>query len=146
MPSASCAVTHTSHDPYDPLWDSSLTYEERGRVFTNWITSYFAHGDTPGTFERHKRLKTPPSTRTIPMMSKDDFRSTVHVPPGALPRPSCTISTITTCSVASESGRAQSTTPTTVPRREAVKLANTVVGDEWQDVEVRYVWCDNPAA
>ncbi|KAI9056341.1 hypothetical protein FKP32DRAFT_1599068 [Trametes sanguinea] len=134
---------YPSHDPYDPLWDSSLTYEERGRVFTNWITSYFAHGDTPETFERRKGLKTPPPT--IAMMSKDDFDSTVHVPPGVPGGADWTLlhdlhnydmfRRLREGAIYLSDGSRS--------KKGGGGAAATVVGDDWRDVEVRYVWCDH---
>ncbi|OSD00421.1 hypothetical protein PYCCODRAFT_1371045 [Trametes coccinea BRFM310] len=71
---------YPAQDPYNPFRDSTLTYEERGQVFTKWITSYFSHGETAERFERREALSTP--LPTLASMSNEDFASTVHVPPG----------------------------------------------------------------
>ncbi|KAJ3005855.1 hypothetical protein NUW54_g4159 [Trametes sanguinea] len=71
---------YPARDPYNPFRDSTLTYEERGQVFTKWITSYFSHGDTVDKFERREALSAP--LPTLASMSNEDFASTVHVPPG----------------------------------------------------------------
>ncbi|KAI0630814.1 Alpha/Beta hydrolase protein [Trametes polyzona] len=136
----SCLLGHPypEQDPYNPLFDTSLSYEERGKVFTNWITSYFAHGDTLETFERRNALQDPPST--IARMSKEDFEATVHVPPGVpggsdwtLLHGCAALGVYATLREGALYLREPSATGTE---------HTAAVGDEWRDVEVRYVWGD----
>ncbi|OSC99683.1 hypothetical protein PYCCODRAFT_1438052 [Trametes coccinea BRFM310] len=134
---------YPSHDPYNPLWDSSLTYEERGRVFTGWVTAYFSHGDTPETFERRKWLKTPPST--LATMSKDDLESTVHIPPGVPGGADWILlhdlHKYDVFRRLKEGALYLSDDPHKKSGSGGEPRAH--VGDEWRDVEVRYVWCDH---
>ncbi|KAI0367626.1 hypothetical protein BV20DRAFT_981289 [Pilatotrama ljubarskyi] len=121
---------------YDPLFDTSLSHEERDQAFTKWITSYFSHGETLDEFEQRKPLRTPPSS--IAAMSKDEYENTVHVPPAGLPGGS---------DWAVLYGCAQLGVYETL-RKGALYLSLNVDGktnaaSEWPHVEVRYVWGDH---
>ncbi|KAI0641980.1 hypothetical protein C8Q79DRAFT_929513 [Trametes meyenii] len=122
-------------DPYNPFFDTSLTYEERGSVFTNWVTSYFAHDDIPDKLERRSAIRT-----TLSTMTGSDFAATVHIPPGApggsdwaLLHGCVSLGICETLRKGalslSEDGRKPDGT--------------AVIGDEWRRVEVRYVWGDH---
>ncbi|OJT03294.1 hypothetical protein TRAPUB_6072 [Trametes pubescens] len=132
-PSFLLGYPYPARNRWNPLFDTSLTYEERGQVFTNWITSYFAHGDTLDTFERRHALKTPPST--IAAMSKEDFEATVHVQPGVPGGSDWTL--MHGCHALGVYGTL---------RKGALFLPQDgekkTSGEEWRDVEVRYVWGD----
>ncbi|OSD05350.1 hypothetical protein PYCCODRAFT_1475403 [Trametes coccinea BRFM310] len=72
-----------ARDPYVPTMNTSLEPQERMRVFTQWITSYFSHKhlDSEDGLERRTALRYPPST--FDAMSENDRRSTMHASPGA---------------------------------------------------------------
>ena len=109
-------------------------------MFTNWITSYFSHGDTLDTFERRKTLQVPPPT--LASMSAEDFQSTVHVPPGVPGGSDWTLlhgcftfdifSKLRVGAFFLSSGTDADPEAATHP-----------TGDEWRDVEVRYIWGDH---
>ncbi|KAI0358230.1 hypothetical protein OH77DRAFT_1518926 [Trametes cingulata] len=115
-------------DWYDPLHDTSLSYEERGQAFTKWITAYFAHGETLDEFKQRTPLRDPPST--IAAMTKEEFETTVHVPPG-LPHGS-DWSVLYGCFQLGVYDNL---------RKGALYLTNAE--NEWSHVEVRYVWGDH---
>ncbi|KAH9851838.1 Alpha/Beta hydrolase protein [Lenzites betulinus] len=131
-PSSLLGYPYPKDDPYNPFFDTSLTHEERLKVFTTWITSYYAHGATLAAFERRRGLTTP--VPTIEGMTTEDFESTVHVPPGLPGGADWTL--ILGCI----------TLGAYKPLREgALYLSDDVegtkrAGDGWRDVEVRYVW------
>ncbi|KAI0831903.1 Alpha/Beta hydrolase protein [Trametes gibbosa] len=134
-PSSLLGYPYPKEDPYNPFFDTSLTHEERLKVFTHWITSYFAHGDAPDALERRRGLQTPPPT--IQSMSTEDFEATVHVPPGVPGGADWTL--LLGCI----------TLGAYAPLREGALYLpadaegkKTLAGDEWRDVEVRYVWGD----
>ncbi|KAI0675558.1 hypothetical protein C8Q78DRAFT_1074570 [Trametes maxima] len=122
-------------DPYNPFFDTSLTYEERGSVFTNWVTSYFAHEDIPHKLERRATIKS-----TLSGMTDSDFAATVHIPPGVPGGSDWTLLhgcvSLGVCETL---------------RKGALSLSEggnkpdgaATIGDEWRDVEVRYVWGDH---
>ncbi|EIW58385.1 uncharacterized protein TRAVEDRAFT_64846 [Trametes versicolor FP-101664 SS1] len=134
-PSCLLGYPYPAQDPWNPFFDTSLTYEERGQVFTNWITSYFAHGPTLDTYERRHALQTPPST--IAAQTKEDFEATVHVPPGVPGGSDWTL--LHGCAAYGVYGTL---------REGALFLSQPddsgekTIGDEWRDVELRYVWGD----
>ncbi|KAI0367627.1 hypothetical protein BV20DRAFT_949919 [Pilatotrama ljubarskyi] len=136
-PSSLLGYPHPEQDPYNPFFDTSLTYEERGLVFTNWITSYFSHGATLETFERHTPLRSPPSTITV--MGKEELEATVHIPPGVPGGSDWAL--LHGCISLGVYGTL---------RRGALFFSlrsgvdeTEIAGDEWRAVEVRYVWGEN---
>ncbi|OSD03908.1 hypothetical protein PYCCODRAFT_157874 [Trametes coccinea BRFM310] len=136
---------YPAHDPYNPFADDSLTYEERERVFTTWITSYYAHGDTVDTLERRKPLDAPPPT--IASISPEELPTMLHVPPGmpggsdwALLYGGVKYDIFTglrkgTIFLAPEPEIAAG-----VGGTDASARGSAARGDAWADVEVRYVW------
>ncbi|KAL1945086.1 hypothetical protein VTO73DRAFT_2706 [Trametes versicolor] len=133
-PSFLLGYPYPAHNRWNPLFDTSLTYEERGKVFTNWITSYFAHGDTVDTFERRHALETPPST--LATQTKEDFEATVHVAPG-VPRSGADWRLMYGCTAFGVYEPLRK--GTLFLPQEGEKETS---GEEWRDVEVRYVWGD----
>lgn len=92
------------------------------------------HGDTVETLERRHALQTPPST--IAAMTKEDFEATVHVPPGVPGGSDWTL--LHGCAALGVYG---------ILRKGALFLPEEggekdTSGEEWRDVEVRYVWGD----
>ncbi|KAL7281216.1 hypothetical protein ACG7TL_004524 [Trametes sanguinea] len=137
---------YPAHDPYNPFADESLTYEERERVFTEWITSYYAHGDTVDTLERRNALDAPPPT--IASISAEELAAMVHVPPG-MPGGSdwCLLYGGARYDIFSGLRKGAiflSPEPGTATGIEGTDGSGRVLGaaraDAWEDVEVRYVW------
>ncbi|KAI9062722.1 hypothetical protein FKP32DRAFT_824097 [Trametes sanguinea] len=70
-------------DAYSPVLDTSLSLEERNRLFMKWLTSHYSHKrlDSPDGLERRTPLDHPLST--FDAMSQEERGSTMHVLPGA---------------------------------------------------------------
>ncbi|KAI0358231.1 hypothetical protein OH77DRAFT_1253938 [Trametes cingulata] len=137
-PASLLGYPYPEQDPYNPFFDTSLTHEERGQVFTNWITSYFSHGDTLDTFERRIPLRMPPPT--IAVMSKEELEATVHVPPGVPGGSDWAL--LHGCAALGVYGTLRKgalfLSPSSTVDRDGRQM-----GDEWRDLEVRYVWGEN---
>ncbi|KAI0332745.1 hypothetical protein GY45DRAFT_1344498 [Cubamyces sp. BRFM 1775] len=138
-PACLLGYSYPEQDPYNPFYDTSLTYEERGRVFTNWITSYYSHGETLDTFERRKALQVPPPT--LANMSTEDFHSTVHVPPGVPGGSDWML--LHGCFTFGIYSKLRTGAFALSPGQNGDHGAARPVGDEWRDVEVRYIWGDH---
>ncbi|CDO68088.1 hypothetical protein BN946_scf184788.g19 [Trametes cinnabarina] len=68
-------------DPYNPLFDPAIPPEERERAFTNWVSGYYAHGNTPDALERKTPLQDPPPT--LSTLTPEDIARTLSLGPGA---------------------------------------------------------------
>ncbi|KAH9849866.1 hypothetical protein C2E23DRAFT_341233 [Lenzites betulinus] len=125
---------YPKEDPYNPFADLSLSHAERINAFAAWATSYYAHGDTLDTFERRRALQTP--TPTVQNMTPEDLAATAHFPPGLVGGSDWAIFL------------GSSNLGVYPPLREgALYLSEDtegkkLEGDEWRDVEVRFVWGD----
>lgn len=113
---------------YFPLNDPSIPPEEATKVFSLWITGYYAHGDTPETLSTRNALNepTPTATRMLP----EDLASTFHEAP-TLPDG--------VDSVILQSGPKSGAFSRL---REAALFAPQGSEIAWPNVEFRYVWCD----
>ncbi|KAH9893208.1 Alpha/Beta hydrolase protein [Cubamyces lactineus] len=137
-PACLLGYPYPEQDPYNPFYDTSLTYEERGRFFTNWITSYFSHGDTLETFERRRASQVPPPT--LASMSAEDFQSTVHVPPGVPGGSDWML--LHGCFMFDIFSKLRLGAFFLSPGQNG-EAATRPIGDEWRDVEVHYIWGDH---
>ncbi|KAJ2977075.1 hypothetical protein NUW54_g11466 [Trametes sanguinea] len=68
-------------NPYNPLFDPTIPAEERERAFTNWVSGYYVHGDTPDTLERKTPLLDPPPT--LSTLTPEEISRTLSLGPGA---------------------------------------------------------------
>lgn len=113
---------------YFPLNDSSIPPEEVTKIFSLWITGYYAHGDTPETLSTRNALNEP--TPTAIRMLPEDHAFSFHEPP-TLPDG--------VDSVILQSGLKSGAFSRL---REAALFAPQNGEVAWPNVEFRYVWCD----
>jgi hypothetical protein len=113
---------------YFPLNDPSIPPEEMTKIFSLWVTGYYAHGDTPETLSTRNALDepTPTATRMLP----EEASLAIHEPP-SLPGGSDT--------VILQSGLHNGVFSRL---REAALFAPQNAELAWPNVEFRYVWCD----
>ncbi|KAM5540104.1 hypothetical protein V8D89_006244 [Ganoderma adspersum] len=126
---------------YNPLFDPAIPPADQTRVFSNWVSGYFAHRtDTlalasasaeeklraAATFEVRTNLAAPPPT--LSTLSPDEVASALFPTPGD---PGGSDSLLVAGGIASG---------VFVTLREAALAVPTDEG--WRAVEVRHVWCD----
>ncbi|KAH9856243.1 hypothetical protein C2E23DRAFT_772694 [Lenzites betulinus] len=117
-------------NPYNPLFDSDIPLNDREKVFASWVSGYYIHGDTVETLERKIPLREPPPT--LSTLTHEEIARTLCLPPGG---PGGSDSMLLDLNV--KFG-------IFATLREAALY--THVGepavDQWQDVEVRHVLCE----
>lgn len=113
---------------YFPLNDPSIPPEEMTKIFSLWITGYYAHGDTPETLSTRNALDepTPTATRMLP----EEAALAIHEPP-SLPGGTDTVIL---------QGGINSGVFSRL--REAALFAPQNAELAWPNVEFRYIWCD----
>jgi pimeloyl-ACP methyl ester carboxylesterase len=114
---------------YFPLNDPSIPPDEATKVFALWVTSYYAHGDTPETVSTRDALDEP--TPTVKRMSPEDLAFSFYEPPTLGPDGPDTVIV--------KSGLSSGVFSRL---REAALFAPQNAEVAWSDVEFRYVWCD----
>ncbi|KAI0641977.1 Alpha/Beta hydrolase protein [Trametes meyenii] len=126
-------------DDYNPLFDTTQTFEERGKEFIKWITAYFSHGNTTETFERRAAAKIPPST--LANISQEEYKATMYPPAGT--RGGSDFNLLYGCHALRvyETLRKGAFFLPTSGR--SVLDGKPLIGDDWRDVEVRYAWGDH---
>jgi len=121
-------------DKYHPLDDESIPPNERPLAFSKWVTGFYTHGDTPDTLERRTPVDNPPPT--ILTLTPEELASS-FLPQPAGPGGSDLL--LLNGGIASGSNR--------VSKNEAFYLKDKhdegeeEGGDQWEDVELRYLWC-----
>ncbi|KAI0830065.1 hypothetical protein BC628DRAFT_1408261 [Trametes gibbosa] len=70
-----------SENPYNPLFDPEIPPNDRDKVFANWVSGYYVHGDTLETLERKTPLRDPPPT--LSTLTHEEIARTLCLPPGA---------------------------------------------------------------
>jgi len=125
----SIAMGYPSPDGfYFPLNDPSIPPEDATKIFSLWLTGYYAHGDTPETLSTRDALDEP--TPTAMRMSPEDIALVFHEPP-TLPNGAD--------AVLLQSGLKSGVFS---HLREAALFAPQNAELAWPNVELRYVWCD----
>ena len=126
-------------DPYNPLWDPTLGADTT-RVFANWVSGYFQHGETADTIERRVPLETPPPT--LSTLTDEERDSALYPGPG---NPGGSDDLLLLAGIKSDffielkdkalyPPAEKSSAPESEDEEETT--------DAWRDVEVRYLWCD----
>ncbi|KAI0691961.1 hypothetical protein C8T65DRAFT_670209 [Cerioporus squamosus] len=119
---------------YHPLHDPALAPEEKTEHFGLWVSAYFAHGEVErsgsAALESRHYLQSP--SPTITRMTADEIAESAYPAPGE--------------QGGSEQGIAAASmvhgTYASL-RKGAFLLRNSLSGgDDWRDVEIRYLWCD----
>ncbi|KAI0776700.1 Alpha/Beta hydrolase protein [Trametes elegans] len=117
-------------NPYNPLFDLEIPHEERERVFTNWVSGYYVHGDTIDSMERKTPLRDPPPT--LSTLTPEEVARALYLPPGG-PGGSDEILLNTGLKLGLFA----------TLREGALYLPEgETQGDLWLDTEVRYVSCE----
>ncbi|KAI0370960.1 hypothetical protein BV20DRAFT_966054, partial [Pilatotrama ljubarskyi] len=118
-------------DPYNPLFDRSIPESEREEAFANWVSGYYAHGDTPETLERKTPLPDPPPT--LSTLTPEEVGRMLCLPPGA---PGGSDALLLDMGI--KLGLFEAL------REGALYTGGSgqPTGDGWADVEVRYVSCE----
>ncbi|EIW56755.1 uncharacterized protein TRAVEDRAFT_170736 [Trametes versicolor FP-101664 SS1] len=65
---------------YNPLFDADIPLNDREKAFTNWVSGYYVHGDTPETLELKTPLQSPPPT--LSTLTPEEIGRTLCLPPG----------------------------------------------------------------
>lgn len=120
-------------DKYHPLEDESIPPAERPLAFSKWVTGFFTHGSTPETLERRNPVANPPPT--ILTLTPEELSSS-FLPQPAGPGGSDLL----------QLNGGISSGLNKVMKDKAIYFTGPE-GDEdqddrWQDVELRYLWCD----
>ncbi|KAI8992840.1 Alpha/Beta hydrolase protein [Trametes punicea] len=119
-------------NPYNPLFDSEIPTEERGKAFTNWVSGYYFHGDTLDTLERRTSLVDP--RPTLSTLTPEDISHALFLPPAA-PGGSDEILLQTGIKVGLYEALRKEAFYTSAGNKHLDE-------DRWRDVEVRYVSCE----
>lgn len=114
-------------DLYNPLRDASLMPEDRMHKFQVWVSGYYKHGDSAAELEPRVHLDNP--IPTFLTMTANDKASALHLPP-AYSGGSDTL-------LVQSGGRHG----LFAYLREHM-LYPSSAPNKWDDVELRYVWCD----
>ncbi|KAI0350957.1 hypothetical protein OH77DRAFT_1412060 [Trametes cingulata] len=117
-------------NPYNPLFDPEIPEAERERAFTNWVSGYYVHGDTPDTLERKTPLREPPPT--LSTLTPEEVGRMLYLPPGA---PGGSDAILVEMGI--KLGLFESMREGALYMRRGEDT-----GDGWKDVEVRYVSCE----
>lgn len=119
---------------YHPLHDPALAPQEKTEQFGKWVSAYFAHGDVErdgiAALESRHYLDDP--SPTITRMTPEEIAESAYPGPGE--------------EGGSEQGIAMASmihgTYSSL-RKNAFILRDSVSGgDDWRDIEIRYLWCD----
>lgn len=70
-----------SDNQYNPLFDDDIPLNDREKAFTNWVSGYYVHGDTPETLELKTPLQSP--SPTLSTLTPEEIGRTLCLPPGA---------------------------------------------------------------
>ncbi|KAI0774678.1 Alpha/Beta hydrolase protein [Trametes elegans] len=119
---------------YEPLYDESLSDEERPKRFAVWITGYYAHGDVwaEGAKALEFRTPLPDPAPTLTRVTPEELAETTYEPVQA---PGGSEGLIASVSVKHGAFGAL--------KDGAFYLRDPVEGaDDWRKVEVRHLWAD----
>ena len=119
-------------DPYNPLFDPSVPAEDALLAFNTWVSGYYAHGSTPDTLERRSPLAQPPPT--ISTIAPYVLPELVCMGPGARGASDGRL-----LAGALRTGLFRELRERALYLNDPVSAAH-LVGDDWRDIEVRFVW------
>ncbi|TFK94529.1 alpha/beta-hydrolase [Polyporus arcularius HHB13444] len=124
-------------DPYNPLQDPAIDPAGRTRVFANWVSGYYVHGDTLDTLERRTPLTSPPPT--LSTLTDADRAAALYPAPGD---PGGSDALLLVGGIQSGLFAALFERALALPTAQADSDGEDQVTDAWANVEVRNVWCD----
>ncbi len=124
-------------DPYNPLQDPALDPADRTRVFANWVSGYYVHGDTLNTLERRRPLTSPPPT--LFTLTDADRAAALYPAPGD---PGGSDALLLVGGIQSGLFAALFERALALPTAQAEDNDEDQFTDGWANVEVRNVWCD----
>lgn len=117
-------------DKYHPLEDESIPPQDRPMAFSKWVSGYYTHGNSPADLERRRPLDDPPPT--ILGMTMEEVQSCFHEKPAG---PGGSDALLLVGGIA--------TGLNTALRKSAFFPEDSEgKGDDWADIELRYLWCD----
>ncbi|KAH8103277.1 hypothetical protein BXZ70DRAFT_905260 [Cristinia sonorae] len=116
---------------YNPLVDETIPTEERAKRFQGWVTGHYHHGESLSTLELRTPLSEPKPT--IETMTSEEIASSLDAAPG---RPDGSDELLRNAGV--QLGLFEEL-------RLRAYFPSETSSSEWDDVKLRYVWCDQAA-
>jgi hypothetical protein len=116
-------------DKYHPLEDADIPPPERAAAFSRWVSGYYTHGDSAATLERRVPVDDP--RPTILSITPEELQTVFHAD---VTGPGGSDLLLLGGGIATGLNEAM--------WRGALYLSGDGSGNEWADVELRYLWCD----
>ena len=118
-----------------PLWDTTLSPEERSKRFHEWAAAYFPHGD-PIEADNLVVHDAPGFRTSLENITAEDLAECTHEPPGCFPDGSDTLIG-QLCGV---HGLFEELKNAAFYPDSATSAGNDT--SQWRNLEFRVVWCD----
>ena len=120
----------------NPLFEPSLSLDEKTRVFADWVSGYYKHPGAVDDLERRSPQNDPPPT--ISTMTPEELASALYPSPGD----PATGGSDSVLILAGISSGVWSVIRERALRRPLSEGNVTAISRSWGDVELCYLWCD----